>query len=116
MGKRYNGDMDMETVRQEIKTLNIRMTEVLTILGGSSAYDVKGMRQDVKDLKGDVSNIKIEMEKMKREDLERDKKQGFLSIKLETIPQKIVGLITFIAVLLTIIQSLKGLFTQSIQQ
>lgn len=106
-----NEDMDMETIRHEIKTLNSRMTEVLTILGGSAAYDVKGMRSDVRELKSDVNNIKLDIEKMKREDIEKEKNRAFLSIKLETIPQKIVGFVAFVSVLLALIQSLKTLFT-----
>lgn len=107
---RSNDDMDMEAVRQEIKNLNTRMSEVLTILGGSSAYDVKGMRQDVKDLKSDVSNIKVEMEKMKRETVEKEKKRNFISINTETIPQKIGAFIAFVAVFLTVIQTMRDLF------
>lgn len=113
MGKRLqHDDMDMETVRREIGVLNERMKEVITILGGSSAYDVKGIRADVKDLKFDVLEIKKEMERLKRETEDKEKKQGFLSIKLETIPQKIAGFVAFAALVLTLIQSLKTMFTQ----
>jgi hypothetical protein len=113
MAKRpHEDDMDMETIRREISTLNNRMSEVLTILGGSAAYDVRGMRADVKDLKNDVIQIKNEMEKIKREATDREKQRGFLSIKLETVPQKIAGFVAFIAVILTMLQSLKTLFTQ----
>lgn len=113
MGKRpLHDDMDMDTIRREISTLNARMTEVITILGGSSAYGVAGMKSDVRDLKKDVLEIKDEMAKLKRETEEKEKKQGFLNIKLDTVPQKIAGLVAFAAVLLTMIQSLKTLFTQ----
>ena len=110
--RRTDPDMDMDTVRQEIRNLNTRMSEVLTILGGSSAYDVKGMRQDVKDLKSEVSEIKIEMEKMKRENVEREKRRGFLSINIETIPQKIAAFIAFLAVFLSVFQNLKQMFVK----
>ena len=114
MAKRqlHDNDPDVETLRREMATLNRRMEEVITILGGNSAYDVKGVRSDVKDLKTDVAIIKDDLEKMKRENSDREKRQGFIAIKLETIPQKIVGVIGFVALVLTLIQSLKTLFTQ----
>jgi seryl-tRNA synthetase len=105
----YN-DMDVATLRSEISTLNRRMEEVITILGGNSAYDVKGMRSDVKDLKADVSNIKVKIETIEKENVEREKKEGFLSIKLDTIPQKIVAFMAFIAVFISVVQGIKSLF------
>jgi hypothetical protein len=110
MGKRpHDDDMDMETIRREISTLNNRMTEVLTILGGSAAYDVRGMRADVKDLKNDVIQIKNEMEKIKREATDRESRRNFLNLK--TVPQKVAGFVAFLAVILTMIQSIRALFT-----
>lgn len=105
-----NDDLELEAIRTEIRILNKRMEEVITILGGNSAYDVKGIRADVKDLKTAVQKIEEEIEDMKREDEERDMKRAFFSIKLETIPQKIVGIVTFIIMLLTILQSIRTLF------
>jgi hypothetical protein len=49
---------------------------------------------------------------MKRQEDDKKKREGFLSIKLDTIPQKIVAFVAFIAVIISIAQGLKTLFTQ----
>lgn len=115
MGKRpqhtNQDDMDFQSIKDQIKELDAHMKEVLFILGGSASYEFKGMRSDVRDLKQEVINIKAEMKNMKDEDKERDRKSAFFSVKLETIPQKIVGIVAFIIMVLTIVQSLRTLFT-----
>lgn len=114
MAKRqsHEEDPDMETLRREMSTLTRRMEELITIIVGNSSYGVVGIKNDFRDLKTDVQTLKSEIEKMKRDNEDREKRQGFISIKLETIPQKIVGLIGFAGIVLTIIQSIKTLFTQ----
>lgn len=115
MGKRpplHENDPDVEKLRREMASLNKQMEEVITILVGNSSYGVIGIKNDFRDLKNDVQTLKQEIEKMKREDTDRERRQGFISIKLETIPQKIMGLIGFIGIVLTIVQSVKTLFTQ----
>lgn len=114
MGKRLSNDgeyEDMQTLRRDIQMLNTRMEEVLIILGGNSSYGVKGIRSDFNELKTDVQNIKAEIKAMKEEDKERDRKSAFFSVKLETIPQKIAGIFAFIIMVLTVVQSLRTLFS-----
>lgn len=115
MGKQLksNEDMEISKLHDDMGTLKRQMGEVILILGGSAAFDYKGMRADVRELKTDVSNIKGEIEKIKRQDEEERTKRSFLSIRLETIPQKIVAMFAFIAVLISIIQGIKSLFTIS---
>ena len=114
MAKRQSNDgeyEDMHTLRRDIQMLNTRMEEVLIILGGNSSYGVKGIRADFNELKTVVQNLKAEIKTMKEEDKERDRKSAFFSVKLETIPQKIAGVFAFIIMVLTVVQSLRTLFT-----
>lgn len=111
MGKRLrdSDDMEITTIHNDLNTLKKQMSEVILILGGSASYDYKGMRADVKELKTDVSNIKTEIEKIKRE-------QGWLNIKLSTIPQKIVATVAFLSILLTLAQGIKSFFEKWVIQ
>lgn len=111
MGKRPPDDMDMETLRREMSIINRRMEEIITILGGNSAYGVRGMRLDMSELKNEVDGIKKQIEQIQRENIERKKGEGFLNIKLDTIPQKVAAVVAFLAVLISIFQGLKSLFT-----
>lgn len=114
MGKRpqSNEDMELQALKSEMQLMNKRMEEVMNILTGNPVYGLAGIKKDVHDLKSDVGNIKHDLEEMKRRDAEEKSKAGFLSIKLDTIPQKIVALVAFIAVIISIAQGLKTLFTQ----
>jgi len=104
MAKRpYNKDMEIKTIHDDLNGLKKQMGEVLLILGGSASYDYKGMRAEVKELRVDVTNIKVDIEKIKRE-------QGWLNIKLSTIPQKIVATVAFLSILLTLAQGIKSFF------
>lgn len=102
--------MEVKTIHNDLNILKKQMGEVILILGGSASFDYKGMRADVKDLKVDVSNIKDEIEKIKRQDQAEKTKRSFLSIRLDTIPQRIVAIVAFIAVLISIFQGIKSLF------
>lgn len=114
MAKRFQNDddMDLEAIKSQMSALNRRMDEVLTILVGNSSYGVKGMRSDVSDLKTSLINIKTEVENIQRDAKEKQRNEGFLNIKLETIPQKVAGVVAFLAVLISIIQGFKSLFTE----
>jgi predicted nucleic acid-binding Zn-ribbon protein len=115
MGKRSlhnDDDMEIKTIHEDLTTLKRQMGEVILILGGSASYDYKGMRADVRELKTDVSNIKVEIEKMKRDDIDKEKESSFVRIKLKTIPQKIAAILAFLAVALTVIQNLREMFTK----
>lgn len=114
MGKRptQNEDMEMQSLRAEMQLMNKRMEEVMNILTGNPVYGLAGIKKDVHDLKSDVGNIKHDIETMKREKDDEKKREGFLSIKLDTIPQKIVAIVAFVAVIISIAQGLKTLFTQ----
>lgn len=106
MAKRYQSqeDMELQSLKSDMAVMNRRIEEILVILTGNSAYGVAGMKSDVKDLKTDVKNIKEEIE-------DKKKREGFLSIKLETIPQKIAAVLAFIAVFISVLQGIKTLFT-----
>jgi hypothetical protein len=106
MGKRPtydNEDMELKALRSEMTIMNRRMDEVITILGGNSAYGLTGMKSDFRDLKLDVNNIKQEIEKIKKQESDR------WNIPLKTIPQKIVAAVAFLALILTTIQSVKDM-------
>ena len=79
------------------------LKEILFILGGSAAMDVKGLRADVKDLKKDVLELKDYAEKS-------ESTKGQFIIKLNNIPSKIVALFVFIGTLLSIALAIKELF------
>lgn len=106
----HDDGMEIQALKSEMVTLNRRMEEVITILTGSSVYGITGIKSDVKHLKENVEKIQDEIEKMKRDEVDRQKRQGFFSIKLDTIPQKIVGWVAFLSVLLALIQSIRSLF------
>ena len=97
-------DMEINRLHDDISILKKQVSEVITLLGGSASYDYKGMRAEFRELKDDVSTIKEELEKMKRKDLER------FSIKLDTVPQKVVATIAFLALILTVVQNVRELF------
>ena len=108
MGKRLANDDDMEMNRlhDDMSTLKKQVSEVLTLLGGSAAYDYKGMRAEFRELKSDVAFIKDEMEKIKKKDSDR------FTLKLETVPQKIVAAVAFLALILTVVQNVRELFAK----
>lgn len=81
----------------------VTLKEILFILGGSSAMDVKGLRADVKDLKKDVGELKLGVEKM-------ESTKGKFVITLSSIPEKIVAFFVFIGVMLSIALAVKELF------
>jgi hypothetical protein len=114
MGKRpqNNDDMELQALKSEMQLMNKRMEEVMNILTGNPVYGLAGIKKDVHDLKSDVGNIKHDIEEIKRQDDEKKKREGFLSIKLDTIPQKIVAFVAFVAVIISIAQGLKSLFNQ----
>lgn len=104
-------DMELTTIHQDIKTLKSRVDvigerveDVITIVGGSAALDYKGIRGDVRDLKGKV--IIIDEKIMKIERIEADR----WSVPMKTIPQKVVALMAFLALLISMINGIKGMF------
>jgi hypothetical protein len=106
MAKRIDNDTKLQALSDHLQIIARRQEEVFNILGGNSSYGVKGMNADVKDLKTDIANLKIEIEKMKKEERER------FSIKFETIPQKIVALVAFLALIFTIIHNFKEIMSK----
>jgi hypothetical protein len=118
MGKRpqSNEDMELQALKSEMQLMNKRMEEVMNILTGNTVYGIVGIKKDVHDLKSDVQNIKVDIEGMKREEIERQKKAGFFSIKLDTIPQKIAAIVTFLVLLLTAIHTIKQIFITPLPQ
>jgi predicted nucleic acid-binding Zn-ribbon protein len=109
MAKRSNKE-DMEIAR-DLETLKTQMKEVLFLLGGSASYEYKGLREDVKDLKRTAIDLNGKVDKLEKEYREDKKNSSFLSIKYDTIPQKVAAAITFLVVLLTAINSIVSLFT-----
>jgi len=92
----YNEDMEMQSLKSEMVTMNKRMEEVITILGGNSSYGVKGMRAEVKELREEVQKLK-------------DVESKRWSIPIKTVPQKVIAIISGLALLLTIFQNIKQL-------
>lgn len=108
-----NGDvMEIQALKSGMETLNRRMEEVITILTGNSVYGVNGVKHDVSELKKTVHKIEIDIETIKRETIEREKNRAFLSIKMETIPQKLAAVVAFLAVALSVFQGIKALFVK----
>lgn len=105
-------DMELHALKSEMATISRRVEEVITILGGNSAYGLTGMKSDFRDLKTEVHNIKQEIEKIKRQDEEEKKRENFFSIRLDTLPQRIIAFVAFIAVLISIAQGFKSLFVK----
>lgn len=95
--------MELQALKSEMAIMNRRMDEVITILGGNSAYGLTGMKSDFRDLKSDVQNIKQEIEKIKKQEADR------WSVPLKTIPQKVVAAVAFLALILTTIQAIKDM-------
>ena len=114
MGKRppNNEGMELTTIHNDMNLLKKQVEEVLFILGGSVSYDYKGMRSDVKELKSDVILIKDRVEDLETKNKQREKERGLFSIKLETIPSKVVAFVVFLGALLAIVQSIRSLFHQ----
>lgn len=106
MAKRYQTpeDMELQSLKSNMDVMNRRIEEILVILTGNQVYGVDGMKKDVRELKADVKNIKDEI-------ADKKKREGFLSIKLETIPQKVAAILAFVAVLISVLQGIKTLFT-----
>lgn len=99
-------DMEIKTLHADLGVLKKQVDEVIFLLGGSASMDYKGMRADVRELKTDMSNIKEDIDKIKRKDADR------FSIKLETVPQKIVAVIAFVALILTVVQNVRELLAK----
>lgn len=99
-------DMELSTLKSEISTLNKRMEEVITILGGNSSYRVKGIIAEFSETQKDIVQIKLDIAEIKQQEKER----WLFSIK--TVPSKIVAVVTAIALLLSVIQNLKQLFVK----
>lgn len=108
MAKRpiHHEDMELQALKQEMATMTRRVEEVITILGGNSAYGLTGMKSDFKDLKVEVQQIKQEIENIKRNEAYR------WSVPLKTVPQKIVAVVAFLALLLTIVQTFKDIMSK----
>jgi len=101
-----NPDVELSTLKSEIITLNKRMEEVITILGGNSSYRVKGILFEFSETQKDIVEIKKDIAEIKQQEKER------WMFHLKTVPQKIIAVITFIAILLSISGSIKSLLTQ----
>lgn len=96
-------DKMLATQNDKQEGVMITLKEILFILGGSSALDVKGLRADVKDLKKDVQELKTGVDKMQST-------KGKFIITLSSIPEKIVAFFVFVGVLLSIALTIKELF------
>lgn len=96
-------NMEIKTLHTDLIALKKQVDEVIFLLGGSASMDYKGMRADVRELKIDVAAVKEDIVKIKRKDEDR------FSIKLETVPQKVVAVIAFLALILTIVQNVREL-------
>lgn len=72
--------------------------EINTILGGSAALGVAGMRQDVKDLKLDVQKLK-----------QSESERGKWIINISSIPGMAITLIMLIGSVLGIISTIRSL-------
>ena len=122
-----NGDMEIGTLKSEISTLNKRMEEVITILGGNSSYRVKGIvtefsevQKDIVEIRKDISAIKqlefaetqSDIIKIKNDiaEIKQQEKERWM-FHLKTIPQKIIGLIAFLALIISMIQGIRSLLT-----
>lgn len=119
MAKNLNPDkeqMELQALRNEMSVMNKRMEEVITILGGNSSYGVKGVRSELKELTAQVKELEKQFkdqvfaleekfEKIEQQEIER------WSIPLKTLPQKVVAVIAFLALLLTIVNNVKSLLT-----
>jgi hypothetical protein len=99
-------EVELSTLKSEIITLNKRMEEVITILGGNASYRVKGILFEFSETQKDIVEIKKAIEEIKQQEKDR------WSIPLKTVPQKIFAVITSLAVLLSMFQSVKSLLTQ----
>ena len=74
------------------------ITEINTLLGGSAALGVPGMRQDVKDLKVDVQKLK-----------QSESERGKWIINISSIPGMAITLIMLIGSVLGIISTIRSL-------
>lgn len=104
-----NADMELHTLKTEISLLTKRMEEVITILGGNSSYRLKGIVVEFSELQKDIVDIKKDIAEMKQQDKER------WSIPLKTVPQKVAAVVAFLAILLSMFQSIKSLLTATPQ-
>lgn len=100
MGKRLANydDMEIQSIKSELTTLNKRMEEVVTLLSGNSSYGVKGIRAEVKEVKEDVHKIKVEVEQLKKD-------RAFISFELKTLPSRIGAFIILLGTIITIVKT-----------
>lgn len=93
--KEYD-DMEITQLRNDLNKLSELVIDMKDILGGSAAFEYKGLRADVRDLKANVASIQLELEEMKRE-------KSFINLK--TLKSKAVIFITVLGMAITIIKT-----------
>jgi uncharacterized protein YukE len=108
MGKRLAKDYNMEIakIHEDLSGLKKQVDEVLFLLGGSAAYEYKGMRAEFKELKEAVGTVQTEIEKIKKVEADR------WNLSLKTVPQKFAAVFAFVALVISMVSGIKELFTQ----